>query len=265
VTGTGPALLALDFDGVICDSAGESCLASWHAFRSLWGASPEDPPVRVLEVYRRLRPVIETGWENYVLMRLIVDRVPEQTILERFHDLCAEVLERYGLRTETLVERFGRARDEWMARDREAWLASQPAYPGVAEAVRGWLADGQLIYVITTKQARFASLLLEHYGIALPEGRLLALEAGPKTDSLARLSGEHGIEARDMWFVEDRLATLERAAAVPGLDGLGLFLADWGYNTEGERARARSDRRVTTIDLQRFAGPFERWRAPVVA
>ena len=79
-----PALLALDFDGVICDSVHESALATWYAFRGLWPDPGEQPPAGFLDAYRRLRPVIATGWENYVLARLIVDGVAEDDIADGF-------------------------------------------------------------------------------------------------------------------------------------------------------------------------------------
>jgi hypothetical protein len=51
-----------------------------------------------------------------------------------------------------LVTLFGRVRDEWIADDLAGWLAPNRIYPGVAEAVRGALAGGDEVYVVTTKQ-----------------------------------------------------------------------------------------------------------------
>ena len=257
----GPALLALDFDGVVCDSVHESSRATWHAFDTLWPGLGEEPPPGFIERCNRLRPVIESGWENYILARLIVDGVADAEIADRFQERwCPQVMRRYGLRKEALVEGFGRARDEWRARDPHAWLDSLPLYPGVGEMLRSHLASGLPLYVITTKQTRFAAAILAHHGIDLPASRLLGLETGPKTDSLQRLAREHAIAPGEIWFVEDRMATLERAMAVEALAGLGMFLVDWGYNTEAERAEAIADPRVEVLDLARFTGPLAGWR-----
>ncbi len=256
-----PALLALDFDGVICDSVHESALAAWEAFRTLWPEAGERPPEGYAAAYGRLRPALETGWENYVLVRLIVDRVDEQDVLERFHWHCDDTLRRHGLRREALVDGFGRARDDWRDRDPQAWLESQPLFPGVADMLREQLARERPLYVISTKQSRFIEQILAHHGIALPAGRLLGLESGPKTDSLVRIAHEHALAPADVWFVEDRLGTLERAAAIDALAGLGLFLADWGYNTSEERERAGSMPGIDVIDLERFTGALSRWQA----
>lgn len=257
-----PALLALDFDGVICDSVHESALAAWEAFRALWPDAGERPPEGYAAAYARLRPALETGWENYVLVRLIVDQVDEQDVLERFHWHCDDVLRRHGLQREALVEGFGRARDGWRDRDRQAWLESQPLFPGVADMLREQLASERALYVISTKQTRFIEQILAHNGIALPADRLLGLESGPKTDSLVRIARENALAPADVWFVEDRLGTLERAVGVDGLAGLGLFLADWGYNTPEERERAASRPEIDVIDLGQFTGALSRWRAP---
>ena len=59
-------LWALDFDGVICDSCGESSLSAWKAatlqwpsiFKSAEAMSQKD---EVMEKMRSVRPVVETG------------------------------------------------------------------------------------------------------------------------------------------------------------------------------------------------------------
>jgi hypothetical protein len=59
-------LWALDFDGVVCDSVGESRLSAWKAAAKLWPelfASGEAQAKKeaVMEDMRTVRPVVETG------------------------------------------------------------------------------------------------------------------------------------------------------------------------------------------------------------
>lgn len=42
-------------------------------------------------------------------------------------------------------------------------------------------------------------------------------------------------------------------AQVPELNHWKLYLVDWGYNTEQERARARENARITVIGVREFA------------
>jgi hypothetical protein len=103
-------LYALDFDGVVCDSVGESAQAAWlvrspacplrsrpvveqlltahphartpaQAAEKLWPDVFATPAAaaqrgRVLEEMRRVRPVIETGYENVVQARLLLEAAP---------------------------------------------------------------------------------------------------------------------------------------------------------------------------------------------
>ena len=63
-------VLALDFDGVICDSAPETALTAWKGCRELWPQGPEFTP-DLQTRFCRLRPVMHTGFEAIPLMRLI--------------------------------------------------------------------------------------------------------------------------------------------------------------------------------------------------
>ena len=74
-------LFALDFDGVVCDSVGESAVSAWRAAAAEWpgefsSASGADRE-RVLQGLRAVRPVVETGYENLLLARLLLERAAE--------------------------------------------------------------------------------------------------------------------------------------------------------------------------------------------
>ena len=71
----------------------------------------------------------------------------------------------------------------------------------------------------------------------------------PKTDVLRTL----GVDGNPRKiFVEDKLSTLEKVCKADDLDEWELFLVDWGYNTESERARAAANDRITVIDISTF-------------
>ncbi|CAN0502693.1 unnamed protein product, partial [Laminaria digitata] len=72
-----------------------------------------------------------------------------------------ELTTRYGVNRDELVEAFGQARDEWIDTDFEGWLGANSFYEGVREAIAACKGE---VYVVTTKQRRFASALLEYAG-----------------------------------------------------------------------------------------------------
>ena len=62
---------ALDFDGVICDSAVETAITGWKAASQLWSEMPEEVPQELIDRFREVRPIIETGFEAILTMRML--------------------------------------------------------------------------------------------------------------------------------------------------------------------------------------------------
>ena len=114
------------------------------------------------------------------------------------------------------------------------------------------------MFIVTTKQARFAQAIMEGKGdLVIPDERVFSQTVSglPKTDVLADLQAHARDDAVRLVFVEDKLSTLEKVCKVgAGLERWELFLVDWGYNTEAERARAEADPRITVINVDQFVG-----------
>jgi hypothetical protein len=135
---TARTVLALDFDGVVCDSEPESSISGWKHGLELWPAvfSDQTQYDRVLAGLRELRPVVETGFENTLLARCVLQRTyPTVVVLENWGKVMPQLMEQWGLDRGEMVAGYGRVRDEWMERDLQGWLAPNEIYPGVGEAV----------------------------------------------------------------------------------------------------------------------------------
>ena len=240
--------LAFDFDGVICNSAGETGRTAWRAAHGLWpDVMPSEPGEDFIERFPRLRPVIETGFENVPLVGLFVRGASDDEILADFARLSRELIDGEGLDRDDLRARFGSARDTWIASDIEGWLAAQGFYPGVVDAINGLSAPR---CVITTKEDRFTRVLVERAGLEVEADRIYALEAFEgrgKRSVLEALSTEFP-QAR-LHFFEDRYVTLDR---IRDLDRTDLYLVDWGYNTPAERQQAAADTRIRVLGRADF-------------
>lgn len=261
-------VVALDFDGVVCDSVGESSLSAFRAAAIQWPEvfateAAEAAKPRLVEQMRAVRPVVETGYENIVQIRCLYEGgdgdATVDEMLRTWHGpdgMLASSMARWGLDREPLVELFGRVRDEWIAADLRGWLAPNRIYPGVAEGVKAAIARGDEVYVVTTKQARFtAALLKDMAGIDLPADRIhsTTVSGEPKSRVLARLAEAHpGLD--DYLFVEDKLSTLDKALVAPetAQGPWRLFLVDWGYNTPEERRAADDNPRIELVGVERF-------------
>ena len=259
-----PEILALDFDGVICDSVYEGLQSAWRVYRDILGGMGEGPNPEVAAAYVRLRPALEIGWEFPVMLRALVEGVPEADLLREFQTRWrSRIIETHHLDQAELSARFDAARDDWIRTDLPGWLASQHFYPGVADRLRTILQDATRLFVLTTKEWRYAHLLLQRNGVPLPAGHVWGKErARPKTDLLRILGQGNGGESGEIWFVEDRLKTLRAVQQRGDLDAVGLFLATWGYNTPAERDAVRADRRIAPLTLEQFCEDFPAWIGP---
>lgn len=253
-----PAVLALDFDGVLCDGMREYFESAWRAWRRLRPGAPPAPPPGLFEGFARLRPLVETGWEMTAVVHALHTGA-SPAALEK--DWRPETwLADLGVAREAATAALDAVRDEWIADDERGWLASHRFYPGVIERLHTLAGGPVAAYVVTTKEGRFARQLLRRQGVELPEGRVYGKEARrPKRAILLTLAA--GGDAARVWLVEDRLPTLEGVKREPALAGAGLFLAAWGYNTVDDRQTARRDGRIVLLSLDRFCGDFARWRA----
>ncbi len=257
-----PKILALDFDGVICDTAHETLKSTWQVYGEIWGASGDGPPPEAATAFHRLRPLLEIGWEAPVLLRAILEDVPEAALFQEFQTTWRpRIIEAYHLSVADLAARFDAARERWIQRDLPSWLAAQRFYPGIADRLQAIVRGDVQIFVLTTKEGRFAHLLLERNGVTLPATRVWGKErAHPKVDLLRSLRRECGVDYGTIWFVEDRLKTLRSVQEQADLNAVGLFLAAWGYNTPAEREEASADRRITPLTLEQFCGDFSAWK-----
>jgi len=62
-----------------------------------------------------------------------------------------------------------------------------------------------------------------------------------------------------LWFVEDRLKTLQLVQQQADLNDVRLYLADWGYNTIAHQEAARNDPRIQLLSLSQFVQDFSVW------
>jgi phosphoglycolate phosphatase-like HAD superfamily hydrolase len=260
MTPTVPQILALDFDGVICDGLIEYFQVAWRTYCKIWSSATDTPPDDLAPIFYRLRPVIETGWEMPVLIRALLLGIGEEKILTEWGSIAPEILQSHNLTASDVGTKLDRNRDEWIASDLDSWLSLHRFYPGVLEKIKSVLATPVQLYIITTKEGRFVQQLLQKAGIELPPAVIFGKEVKrPKYQILTELIQEYDLSLENVWFVEDRLKTLLLVQQKPNLDGVQLFLADWGYNTLSERQAAQNDPRIKLISLSQFAQDFCEW------
>jgi phosphoglycolate phosphatase-like HAD superfamily hydrolase len=253
-----PDILALDFDGVICDGLEEYFASTKGAYQQMWSSEAIDD--RFAPAFYRLRPVIETGWEMPILLRALVLGIPETKILTTWKAIALQILESEGLDKQTVVQKLDNVRDDWIHHDLDGWLGLHRFYPGVIPRLQK-IVDSTLTYIVTTKEGRFAQKLLQQQGVNLPAANIIGKESKrPKYETLRIIRDQQPFKDNlSIFFVEDRLPALQQVAQQPDLELVSLFLADWGYNLPSDRDLAQQDSRIQLLSLQQFKQEFNFW------
>ena len=247
-------LYALDFDGVICNSAVETAITGWKAAQGFWpDMQSEAIRDKHIQQFRQIRPCLEFGSEAVLIMRLLQQGVAMSPVCEGYHQQLKSLMddadfENDGLYADALQTAFGETRDREIQQDEAAWVASNPLFDGIADKLK--TLDQDDWFIVTTKQERFVKHILQASQIELDEARIFGLDRKlSKQALLTKLKDEY--PERPITFIEDRLPTLIGVQRNPDLQDIKLQLVDWGYNTETERIAAK-DKAIEVIGLNAF-------------
>jgi len=226
-------IYALDFDGVICDSAIETAITGWKVATQLWPDMANTvPSEQHIEQFRQLRPLLETGYEAILFMRLLQQGESVKSISANLSHFLSEL----EGKTEALKKLFGGVRDQWIEQAHVEWVTMNPLFDGVADKLQQ--LEGEPWYIITTKQERFVEEILRVNQIKIPQENIFGLDAKmSKEQVLLLLQERHG--DTPICFVEDRLPTLLKVMDNAQLKAIQLQLADWGYNTAEDKELAQ--------------------------
>jgi phosphoglycolate phosphatase-like HAD superfamily hydrolase len=260
MTANSPTILALDFDGVVCDGLIEYFEVAWRTYCQIWLPANDTPPDDLALRFYRLRPVIETGWEMPVLIKALIEGFSDDQILQSWTNITPQILAADNLEAKAVSTKLDHLRDEWIQTDLNGWLSLHRFYPGVIERLKLTLESTVQLYIVTTKEGRFVKQLLQQEGVDLPPENIFGKEIKrPKYETLRELIKKANTQTASLWFVEDRLKTLQLVQQQSDLNHVKLFLADWGYNTQPEREAGKNDPRIQLISLSHFAHDFSTW------
>ena len=243
------SILALDFDGVICDSARECLVSSYAAFAAAKGLEFVPELAQVPERFRleffRIRPFVRDG-EDYLKSLYFIDRELSIQSQEDFDggasELLAEISAFYGVEGDRELEaHFQRSRTLVRERDDGAWMDMNPLYRGMADALAVRQSDLDSVYVTTSKPTGPASAILKHNGAGIPEERVLGKDKVTKTTGknghMARVKELTAVPWERIHLVDDQVSHLKAASAL----GVKCYLASWGYNTPQQWKEAKAE------------------------
>jgi len=240
-----PRLLALDFDGVISDSAPESFAVALLTYTQLIPSSRFGDRRAALEsgplparglicadpLYIAFLDLMPLGnrAEDFAISLCALDAsrpISDQADYDAF---------RAGLDESWLQDfhrRFYENRAAVARRDPSGWRGLMGPYRPFLDILQRRAGEA-LLAIATSKDATTVDALLRDYGIEalFPRERVFDKETGVHKDAhLRRLHETLGIAYSEMTFVDDKVNHLDRVAAL----GVGCALAAWGYNGKRE-------------------------------
>ena len=243
-------VLALDFDGVLCDSSREVFVVAVDTYAALEPDSAllgQLMPLRDhaaaggsdhlgTEIYRRFRDLLPLGnrAEDFGVSLQAVENdaaISDQKAYDAFYrEIGQPWLDRFH-------RRFYECRGDLREGDVDRWIRLHLPFPGLADTLRKH-KDRTLPAVATAKDARSVGLLLDELGFddVFDAELILDKETGvEKTHHLRVLHDRTGAAFKDITFVDDKVNHLVSVAEL----GVRPVLAGWGFNTDREHELAR--------------------------
>ena len=247
-------ILALDFDGVICDSARECLYTAYACYGPVAGFQPASNLREISQSVRgpffRMRPFVRDGKDYIVILNLILgqEAVSRQRDFDRrsqelLPDLCASM----GVSDpRALEEVFQEHRRTMRQRDEASWMEMNPLYAGVEAGLRSCRSHFDRIYVTTSKPSDAAVKILHYQKIDLATDHVYGYDrvrrARGKNGHLAHLHDLTGTPYSHIHFVDDQVSHLQSASEL----GVGCYHATWGYTTP-EQVRDGMSASVTPL------------------
>lgn len=242
-------VLALDFDGVVCDSSREVFTVAVRTYAQLhpgsaWIRAILDQPggdaterldfsgTPAFAALQRLIPLGNRAEDFGVALRALELglELPDQGVYDTFYrTLDPGWLAAYHAT-------FYEVRDRLRTADTARWLALNGGYPPFT-AFLTRAADRCAIAILTARDGASLDVLLDHLGVSaiIPRQLRLDKKAGlHKTSHLSQLADRLQVSFPEITFVDDKVNHLERVAPL----GVRPVLAGWGLNTPREHARA---------------------------
>ncbi|AUC61397.1 hypothetical protein AA637_09625 [Cyanobacterium sp. HL-69] len=245
-------ILALDFDGVICDGMAEYFHSSRLTYEIIWKSKVKNLEYSQ-EVFQYLRPTIETGWEMPLIFRAIEMEKNKQFLFNNWQNVVKDIMKKDNITKEQIAKELDLVRQNQINNNIEQWLRLHNFYDDIVEVIKAIIYKNYKIFIITTKEGIFAKKLLASQDIDTDKITFWGKEQKRKKyDSLRVILDQEKVKPTDICFIEDRLEALEGVRQQPDLAGIRLFLASWGYNTQEIRASVTPESGITLLSLTDF-------------
>lgn len=218
-------MLALDFDGVVCDALTECAAVTWHAAHPpLDGETPppladavEQVPEDFVRTFTSVRAYSKTLDDFMVANAVPVGHEVDQAGFAQHRAAAGSA------RLAGQAKAGEEIRGYWRAHQFDEWIALHTVYPEVADVIA---RNGQRVVIVSAKDADSIRAILAHHRLAGYVEDVFG-SCADKSAAVAQFAAGVDASDSDVVFVDDNLAN---AVTVERLPGVRAVWATWGYH-----------------------------------
>ena len=162
-------ILALDFDGVICDSIKECMLVSYYAYNNELSHPKLDISIinpTLQKKFKKYRYLVGPAKNYYFLWKILLDK-SSSNIERGYHRIKKN---KAGMEKK-FIERFYDLREEVRTKEFDKWVSFNPFYPKMNEFLNSTININNL-YIVTTKDAQSVFDLLHINNIKINKKKI---------------------------------------------------------------------------------------------
>lgn len=235
-------VLALDFDGLLCDSLAEGVLTTWNGYYEKGLAAFSNAgfaaiPARFIERFTFCRGFARHSGHFFAAFLDPWLPMCSQRDFERVYQAIS------AHDVHSFVEKVACYRERVRQKRLPTWLSYHHLYPGIARFLSVLTLP---TYIVTAKDAASVAMILEYAGIPFAADHIVGSQQ-EKIGALQTIQQREAIRAADLFFFDDHLPNILTARQA----GYTAFWALWGYNVPDHFALAQ-EQRIPTIDLSTF-------------
>lgn len=223
-------ILALDFDGVICNSIDECLITSYNAFYKTRVDDLSKIPNNVKYFFCKYRFYVRPAGEYYLLHKAYQKSLINFNF-RAFHQLKNEYMNEIKL----FEKRFYSERD-FLRKNKERWLSLHKIYEHVWEFFKEY-KEG--FFIVTTKDKDSVEMLSAYFGFRNQIRDIFSKEMSTKkTELFASLFSKYGnyLKNKQLAYVDDNEWHLADVQHLP----VELYFATWGYSSKQEQHSFKS-------------------------
>ena len=254
-------ILAVDFDGVISDSALKSLFVSHNAYCKYFGSKVKKSfggelftftnwgdmkkqYKKEMDYYHYLRSYIELSGDFFAIIKIMEEQV-------QINNQQAFIAYRNQLQFDYhfFRELFFKEKEKWQKKSFRKWFFLSPVFNEVVNGIQRFTKEGQKVVIATSNlgEAIHRAFQPEYLGFEIGIEDIFDKNFGKhKAEHMQAIAKKYGAKLNEIYFVDDQLSYLKGTDVL----GVNVFLAGWGYCTESQKEEAKKEK-ITVIEEEK--------------